>query len=451
MHHLEKSLPAAESEHLEVRGAAEHNLKDVDLAVPKKKLVVFTGVSGSGKSSLAFDTIFAEGQRRYVESLSAYARQFLGQMEKPKYDSIRGLSPTISIEQKSVSRNPRSTVGTITEINDYLRVLFARAGLQSCHVCKRPVSAQSSQQMVDRISKLEQGTKFLILAPIVENRKGEHREKLEGIRQAGYGRVRINGEILALDEEIELDKNKRNRVDVVIDRLVSRPDRVSRLTDSIEQALKVGQGRLIVSVVGSEDDLLMSEFRHCAYCELSFPEISPQSFSFNSPVGMCKTCNGLGKALRIDPERVIPDPSLSIDKNAVKGFNIKMARWFRKVLRAVVKVHNINLKTPFEDLTPFEQSLLLYGDGDTLYPLRLRGNRTYEVEWEGIVPRMECMLRESESEDTRLRLAKYFTDAPCVACERSRLRPESRAVTIGDQSLYLSDLSESHWRDHAKL
>jgi excinuclease ABC subunit A len=434
--------PVTEIEYLVVKGAAEHNLKRVNLEVPKKKLVVFTGVSGSGKSSLAFDTIFAEGQRRYVESLSAYARQFLGQMEKPKYDAIKGLSPTISIEQKSVSRNPRSTVGTITEINDYLRVLFARAGSQVCHVCSRGIEAQSSQQMVERIARIETGKKFLILAPLVENRKGEHRDKLEGIKQAGFARLRVNGEILNLDDEVELDKNKRNRVDVVIDRLVSRPDRISRLTDSIEQALKVGKGRLVVSVIGDDQDILMSEFRHCAYCELSFPEISPQSFSFNSPVGMCKTCNGLGKALRIDPERVIPDRSLSIDKNAVKGFNIKMARWFRKVLRVVVKIHNINLKTPFEDLTAHQQNLMLFGDPTETYQLRLRGNRTYEVQWEGIIPRMERMWRESESEDTRLRLSKYFTDAPCLSCEGSRLRPESRAVTIGDFNIVeLSQMS----------
>ena len=283
-----------ELDHLVVKGAAEHNLKNIDLSIPKKKLVVFTGVSGSGKSSLAFDTIFAEGQRRYVESLSAYARQFLGQMEKPKYDAIKGLSPTISIEQKSVSRNPRSTVGTITEINDYLRVLFARAGTQHCHSCGRTVEAQSAQQMVQRLTCFEEGTKYLVLAPLVENRKGEHRDKIEGVRQAGFARLRVNGEILSLDDDIVLDKNKRNQVDVVIDRLVSRPDRVARVTDSVEQALKVGNGKLIASVVGQDKDILMSEFRYCSYCDISFPELSPQSFSFNSPLGMCSTCNGLG-------------------------------------------------------------------------------------------------------------------------------------------------------------
>lgn len=429
---MKKEPEVRELDHLVVKGAGEHNLKDIDLSIPKKRLVVFTGVSGSGKSSLAFDTIFAEGQRRYVESLSAYARQFLGQMEKPKYDSIKGLSPTISIEQKSVSRNPRSTVGTITEINDYLRVLFARAGTQHCHSCGRTVQAQSAQQMVERLTKLESGTKYLVLAPIVENRKGEHRDRIEGMRQAGYARLRVNGEILSLDDEIVLDKNRRNQVDVVIDRLVSRPDRIARVTDSVEQALKVGKGKLIISIVGEEKDVLMSEFRYCAYCDISFPELSPQSFSFNSPVGMCKTCNGLGTALQIDPDRVIPNPSLSLDKGAVKGFNIKTARWFRKILQTVAKVHEISLTTPFEKLTPQQQSLLLYGDPVEVYQLRLRRNRTYAVEWEGIIPRMERLWRESDKEETRLRMAKYFTDAPCPACSGSRLRPESRAVRLGN-------------------
>ena len=296
--------------------------------------------------------------------------------------------------------------------------------------------------MVNRIAAIEEGTKFMILAPIVEGRKGEHRDRIDGLKQQGFARLRVNEEIVSLDEDIQLDKNRRNHVEVIIDRLVSRPDRLARVTDSVEQALKVGNGRLIVAFLDETDDILMNEFRHCAYCDLSFPELSPQSFSFNSPLGMCKTCNGLGNSLQIDPERVIPDPSLSIEKNAVKGFNIKMARWFRKILRTVAKYHDISLHTPFQDYPRDIQDLLLYGDDTRIYQLRLRGNRTYPVEWEGIVGRMERLWRESESEDARIRLASYFNDAPCGACEGSRLRPESTAVKVGEHNIvHLSEMS----------
>ena len=437
-----EDAPAAaavtELDHLAVRGAREHNLKGVDLAIPKKKLVVFTGVSGSGKSSLAFDTLFAEGQRRYVESLSAYARQFLGQMEKPRYDSIRGLSPTISIEQKTVSKNPRSTVGTITEIHDYLRVLFARVGEQLCYQCQRPVQPQSAEQIVDAIMGLPERTKYLVLAPVIENRKGEHKELLDDIRRAGFARLRINGDVVSLEDEITLDKKKRNTVEIVVDRLVAKPDIRPRVTDSVETALKRGEGKLIVATLDDSPDQLYSEHRYCPYCNISFPELSPQSFSFNSPLGMCHGCNGLGTALRIDPERVIPDPSLSISDGAVKGFNLATARWFKRVLETVADEHGIDLGKPFESLTPTQQSVILDGTGKQQYEVRFRrGRRTvkYPCEWEGIIPRMERLWRETESEDSRLRYAQYFTDAQCNQCNGARLRPESTSVYIGGKSI----------------
>ena len=432
------SSTTTELESLVVRGAREHNLKNIDLAIPKKSLVVFTGVSGSGKSSLAFDTLFAEGQRRYVESLSAYARQFLGQMEKPRYDSIRGLSPTISIEQKTVSKNPRSTVGTITEIHDYLRVLFARVGEQRCYQCDRPVEPQSAEQVVNALMGFEEGTKYLLLAPIVDHRKGEHRDLIEEVRLAGFARVRVNGEVHSLDDEIVLDKNRRNSVEVVIDRLVARAKSRPRVTDSVETALRRGEGKLIASVVGQDGDLLFSEHRFCAYCNLSFPELSPQSFSFNSPLGMCRTCNGLGNALRIDPERVIPDPTLSITEGAIKAFNINTARWFKRVLFTVAEVNGIDLEAPFRDLPPGAKRLLLEGDGDTQYDVTFRRGRrsfTYPVAWEGIVPRLERLWQESDSEDARIRYASFFTDAPCHTCEGARMRPESTSVLVGGKSI----------------
>ena len=340
-----------ELDHLAVRGAREHNLKGVDLAIPKKKLVVFTGVSGSGKSSLAFDTLFAEGQRRYVESLSAYARQFLGQMEKPRYESIRGLSPTISIEQKTVSKNPRSTVGTITEIHDYLRVLYARVGEQLCYQCQRPVEPQSAQQIVESILALPERTKYLVLAPAISNRKGEHKDLIEEIRREGFTRLRLNGEVIEISDDVQLDKKKRNSVEVVVDRLIAKDGIRPRVTDSVETALKRGDGKLIVAVLGDEPhDKLYSEHRYCPYCDVSFPELSPQSFSFNSPLGMCHGCNGLGTALRIDPDRVVPDPSLSIEDGAIKGFNLATARWFKRVLDTVAEEHGIDLNTPFGEL-----------------------------------------------------------------------------------------------------
>jgi excinuclease ABC subunit A len=433
--------PVRELDHLIVRGAREHNLKGVDLAIPKKKLVVFTGVSGSGKSSLAFDTLFAEGQRRYVESLSAYARQFLGQMEKPRYDSIRGLSPTISIEQKAASRNPRSTVGTITEVSDYLRVLFARAGVQHCYQCGRPVAAQSAQEIVDELERLPEGTKYLVLAPVVENRKGEYKELLDELRTQGFARLRLNGDIIDLDEKVQLDKKRKHTLDVVIDRLVARPGHRPRITDSVETALRRGSGKLVVSVVGEDADRLFSEERWCPYCKIGFPELTPASFSFNSPLGMCRDCNGLGNSLEMDPERVVPDPSLSIADGALKPWrwllNHPSGAWLKRVMESVALHYGFTLATPYAELTEEQRRVVLYGTGDTEVEVKLKhgGARTFKSTWEGVVPYMMRRWKEAQSEDAKAALAGYFSSKPCKTCGGHRLRPESAAVRVNGHTL----------------
>ncbi len=318
----------SEPDFLSVRGAREHNLKGVSLDIPKKKLVVFTGVSGSGKSSLAFDTLYAEGQRRYVESLSSYARQFLGQMDKPKYDTLRGLSPTISIEQKAASNNPRSTVGTVTEVHDYLRVLFASIGIQHCHNCGRKVGKQSAQQIVEEIMKSPPGTKVQLLAPIVVNRKGEHKDLMAEALKRGFTRARVDGKVRGLDEKIELDKKSKHDLELVIDRLVLKPDLRPRLTDSVEAALKEGKGVLIVGDADAnpKSDRAMSELNACHHCGLSFPELTPASFSFNNPLGMCTECNGLGTKPEMDPDLIVPDQTRTIRDGAVEVWASGMAK-----------------------------------------------------------------------------------------------------------------------------
>jgi excinuclease ABC subunit A len=456
--------PAVELDHLVVRGAREHNLKNIDLAVPKKKLIVFTGVSGSGKSSMAFDTIFAEGQRRYVESLSAYARQFLGQLEKPKYDSIRGLSPTISIEQKTTSKNPRSTVGTITEIADYLRVLYARAGVQHCDVCGRTVAPQSAQEIVDRLLTLPAGTKYLLLAPLVASRKGEHRDLLQEVRTQGFTRLRLNGEVVEL-EGLTLDAKKRNLIDVVVDRLVSRPDMAARVTDSVETALRRGEGLLIVQVLGEsgpEPDQLFSEHLYCHHCERSFPELTPTSFSFNSPLGMCKTCNGLGSAHEVDPERVVPNPALSLQDGAIsiwsKSVMSPTARWVGRILETVAEVHGFTLATPWKDLDARQKAVILDGLGEQEIAVQFsRAGKThsYPAKWEGIVPMVGRLWKETESDDQRLRYAEFMRDAPCTDCGGSRLRPESRAVRLAGRPITevnAATIADAHqWLSHLPL
>ncbi len=434
-----------EPDRIVVRGARQHNLKNVTVEIPKKKLVVFSGVSGSGKSSLAFDTLYAEGQRRYVESLSSYARQFLGQMEKPLYDTIRGLSPTISVDQKSSSHNPRSTVGTITEIYDYLRVLFARIGKLSCHRCGRPVAKQTPQQIVEEISRLPEGTRFSILAPLVRDRKGEHRALLEKARRAGFSRVRVDGEVRSLEEEIDLDKKKKHDVEVVLDRLVAKAQLSesarSRLTDSVEAALREGGGMLIVEREGAPD-LLFSEDRACHHCGISFPELSPQLFSFNSPLGMCPECHGLGTRAEMDEELMVPDPSLSINQGAVKPWGVieDKGGWRAAVVRSMARHFGIDLAAPWEKLAPSQRSVILHGADADRITVR-KGKRSFKTRFEGLVPILMRRMKETDSEVVQKHYAQYMSDKPCSACNGVRLRPEALAVTVGGKTI--ADLARS--------
>ena len=439
-----RSIVAAAKEVIEVRGAAEHNLKRVDVRLPKHKLIVFTGPSGSGKSSLAFDTIYAEGQRRYVESLSAYARQFLGQMEKPRYDHIRGLSPTISIEQKAASNNPRSTVGTITEVSDYLRVLWARIGRQHCHRCERPVERLSSEEIVDRLFALGAGQRFLLLARIVDNRKGEYRELLQETIKEGYGRFRIDGDVVRDDELPTLDKKRKHTIDVVVDRLVV-PDKASakeraRFTDSVETALKKGGGRMLCQVQGGEEHLY-SEDLYCHYCDSGFPELSPQSFSFNSPLGMCPECNGLGTKPEMDPELVVPDPKKSVREGAIEPWAKVIERsdsWTGSLLHTMAEQYGIDFDKPYEKLGKRHRELLLYGTGGKKLAMKVKfasGKIEFERSFEGILNELYRRFRQTKSEGMRKWYMRYLSDHECGACAGERLRAESRAVFVGGATL----------------
>ena len=446
-----------ELDHIEVRGAREHNLKNIAVDLPKKRLIVFTGVSGSGKSSLAFDTIFAEGQRRYVESLSSYARQFLGQMEKPQYDTIRGLSPTISIEQKSASKNPRSTVGTITEIYDYLRVLFARAGVQFCHKCGKEVGRGDAGAMVDEIIKLPEGTKFLLLAPIVENRKGEHRERFEELRREGYSRVRIDGVVNELADVQALAKHKKHNIEVVVDRLkVSKGSAArQRLTDSVETALKLGHGQMIVHVLGREDRR-MSEARSC--CGFAFPEPDPPLFSFNSPRGMCPECNGLGTVLAMDEDKVVPDKSLSIREGAVlpwrnyfAGEEDREDSWSAGKFSAMEEQFGIDFDRPWNKLPKKHRDLILHGaDGKELQVKWKNGRNsgTWSFEFEGILDSLMRRYMSTKSDNMKTWYNRFMSTWSCTTCKGKRLKPEVLAVKIKDLSIHdICSLSIQEARD----
>jgi excinuclease ABC subunit A len=429
-----------ELDHILIRGAREHNLRGITVKIPKKRLVVLTGVSGSGKSSLAFDTLYAEGQRRYVESLSAYARQFLGQMEKPCYDTIRGLSPTISIEQKTTGTNPRSTVGTITEISDYLRVLYARVGSQHCHGCGKRVRGQTAQQIAQEIVSAPEGSKLSILAPLLVNRKGEHRELLAETRRAGFARLRVDGQVVPAEETEALDKRRKHTVEAVVDRLVVRKGLASRATDSVETALRVGQGMLILAAPG-EPDRIFSENMACADCGLSFPELTPQSFSFNSPQGMCLECNGLGSRVEIDPERVVPDDSLSVDEGAIKpwgpGVSTKTG-WVHGFRGQICKKLGIDFDRPFRRLPKRQRDQLLWGTGERSFQVRWSGKSgqgSLQTTWEGVIPRLTRRFKQTGSERAKRWYAQFIGDARCTACDGSRLRPESAAVRVGGRSI----------------
>jgi excinuclease ABC subunit A len=429
-----------ELDHVLIRGAREHNLRGIDVRIPKKKLVVLTGVSGSGKSSLAFDTLYAEGQRRYVESLSAYARQFLGQMEKPRYDTIRGLSPTISIEQKTTGTNPRSTVGTITEISDYLRVLYARVGTQHCHRCGRTVRGQTAQQIAREILAAPEGSKLTILAPLLVNRKGEHRELLAEARRAGFARLRIDGEIVAAEDLEALDKRRKHTVDAVLDRLVARKGLTSRVTDSVETALRVGEGMLIVAT-SDGGDRVFSEKMACAACGLSFPELTPQSFSFNSPQGMCVECNGLGSRVEIDPELVVPDDALSLDEGAIKPWGPEVSTktgWVHGFRGQICQHLGIDVDRPWRKLPRRQRDLLLWGAGERVFRVRWSGKSgqgTLEMRWEGVIPRLTRRFKQTGSERAKRWYARFIGDARCAGCGGARLRPESAAVRVGGSTI----------------
>jgi excinuclease ABC subunit A len=429
-----------ELDHVLIRGAREHNLRSVDVKIPKKKLVVLTGVSGSGKSSLAFDTLYAEGQRRYVESLSAYARQFLGQMEKPRYDTIRGLSPTISIEQKTTGTNPRSTVGTITEISDYLRVLYARVGVQHCHRCGRPVRGQTAQQIARELLSAPQGTRLVLLAPLLTNRKGEHRELIAETRRAGFVRLRVDGEIVQTEDVQALDKRRKHTVEAVVDRVVVKRGVTSRITESVETALKIGEGMLI-AWTEDDGDRVYSEKMACGDCGLSFPELTPQSFSFNSPQGMCVECNGLGSRVEIDPGLVVPDDSLSLDEGAVKSWGPNVSEktgWSHGFRGQIVAKLGIDVDRPWRRLPKRQRDLLMYGAGERRFRVAWKGKAGkghFDMTWEGVVPRLERRFLETGSDSAKRWYAQFISDATCRRCDGSRLRPESAAVRIGGHSI----------------
>jgi excinuclease ABC subunit A len=409
------------SDRIIVRGAREHNLKNVDLEIPRDQLVVITGLSGSGKSSLAFDTIYAEGQRRYVESLSAYARQFLEQMEKPEVDSIEGLSPAISIEQKTTSKNPRSTVGTVTEIYDYLRVLFARIGVPHCPSCGRVIAAQTVQQMVDRILAQAPGTRFLVLAPVVRGRKGEYRKLFFDLARQGFTRVRVNGAAHELPAEIDLARNRKHTIEVVVDRIVVRENLGARLADSLETALRLADGVAVVEPVGEGAPLVFSERLACATCGISFPEVSPRMFSFNSPYGACPQCSGLGTRYEIDPERLVPNPERSLKGGALVAWQGRETQYFKRTLEVLARRYAFSLETPWGKLKKSAREVVLHGER--------------EGGWEGMVAALERRYRESQSEDTRREIEQFMAERPCPACAGSRLRPESLGLKIGGRSI----------------
>ncbi|MGE0452330.1 MAG: excinuclease ABC subunit UvrA [Vicinamibacteria bacterium] len=428
-----------ELDRIVISGARQHNLKNVTVEIPKKKLVVITGPSGSGKSSLAFDTLYAEGQRRYIESLNAYARQFLGQMDKPLYDSIRGLAPTISIEQKAASSNPRSTVGTITEIHDYLRVLWARVGKLSCHSCGRPVSQQSAQQIVDEILELPEGTRFLVLAPLVRERKGEHRDVVEQVRKAGFARVRVDGIVLSLEEQIRLDKKKKHTIDAVVDRLQAKPGIRQRLNDSVETALRYGGGIVVVAPEG-RPETVMSQHRACHQCGISFPEPTPQLFSFNSPLGMCPECSGLGTRMEMDPELVVPNPGLSINEGAVKPLGAvgEGTSWGTDIVRAVARERGIDLNRPWQELPAGQRKVILFGTGDERVKVAVRGSwgsGAFKFRYEGAINALMRRMRETQSEDMRQHYARFLSNRPCSACGGRRIRTEALGVKLGGRSI----------------
>ena len=422
-----------------VKGAKEHNLKNIDIEIPRDKFVVMTGLSGSGKSSLAFDTIYAEGQRRYVESLSAYARQFLGQMEKPDVEYIEGLSPAISIDQKTTSRNPRSTVGTVTEIYDYLRLLFARVGTPHCPICDREIAQQTVDQIVDKLMSLEERTKIQLLAPLIRGRKGEHTKVLEGIKRDGYVRVRIDGEIREIAEDIKLEKNKKHTIEVVVDRIVIKEGIEKRLSDSIETTLSLSEGLVIVNVIDGEDMLFSTKFS-CPEHGTGIEELEPRMFSFNSPYGACPDCNGIGYLQKIDSELIIPNASMSIREGAVAPLsNSAEGTYYYEMIDALARDHHVDLDTPMEQLPEIFIHEVLYGTGKRAiefnYESKFGGTKTYQSPFEGIIKNLERRYKETNSDYMREKIEEFMSLTPCDSCKGMRLKPEVLAVRISDKNI----------------
>ncbi len=439
------------SDTLVIHGAREHNLKNVTLELPRDSLIVFTGLSGSGKSSLAFDTIYAEGQRRYVESLSSYARQFLGQMEKPDVDFIEGLSPAISIDQKSTSRNPRSTVGTITEIYDYLRVLYARVGHPHCPTCGRPIGRQTPDQIVDQVMELPEGTRFQVLAPVVRGRKGEYGKLMEDLARKGFPRARIDGEVRELSEPIRLPKTYKHTIEVVVDRLVAKPNIRRRVADSIETALELAEGIAAIAVAthdGGEEIQSFSQALACTFDGTSFEELAPRNFSFNSPYGACTTCDGLGTRLEVDVELVVPDADLSVHDGALAPWASATLEYWNRVLDAVGDTHGIDLDTPWKKLPRADRQVLLFGSQEQIYVRyknRYGRQRAYHTTFEGAISNVERRHQETESESQREKLEQFMREIPCRACRGQRLRPETLAVTV--DGLNIAELTGRSIRD----
>ena len=420
------------SDAIVVRGAREHNLKDITVEIPREKLVVITGLSGSGKSSLAFDTIYAEGQRRYVESLSSYARQFLGLMEKPDVDQIDGLSPAISIDQKSTSRNPRSTVATVTEMYDYLRLLFARIGVPHCPVDGREVERRSPQQIVDEILAMTAGTRLMVLAPIINDKKGEFAHIPEQYQRAGFARVRVDGVVYALDEFPELDKNKKHTLAVVVDRIINNAENISRITQSVEQALDIADGAVTIVNADDNSEQLFSQRYACIdHPEVAIPELAPRLFSFNSPHGACPVCTGLGVRLEVDPELVIPNGNLTIAEGAIRPWNrVRIDTWYMKKVAAVAEAYGFSLHESTAKLTPEQLKVLLYGTGSQKYTVALGSGRSFQTEFEGVIPNLERRHQESESDFVRRDIERFMRERQCHACNGARLKPEVLAVTV---------------------
>ena len=439
---------------IKIRGARVHNLKNINLDLPRNKFIVLTGLSGSGKSSLAFDTIYAEGQRRYVESLSSYARMFLGQMEKPDMDSIEGLSPAISIDQKTTSRNPRSTVGTVTEIQDFLRILYARAGIPHCTKCGKPIERQSIDQMITQVLTMPEGTRINLMAPIVRGKKGEHKKILEDLQKSGYSRVRIDGEMRLLEEDISLGKTFKHTIEVVVDRLRIRPDITRRLTDSIETALKLSGGLAIVQDADTLQELLLNENYSCPDCGVSIEELSPRMFSFNSPFGACPECGGLGVLLKIDETSLVSDPNLSIAEGAVKvsGWNLSgLYKWSYHRMVSVANHFGFSIDAPWKDLSPEARNIILYGSGDETIRMEYESaneKSVYNRTFEGIIPNLERRFNETTSESMKAEIQQYMYECPCNSCRGKRYKPETLAVKLdGVNIAELSDMSIIHAKE----